>query len=116
MFTLDIEHLQRALGALTHLMLDTHPDITSTVAVLCRHAANPGFEHLYALDRFIRHLRRTGDYKLAYHSGANGGNILSGYVMLTGGTISMGLQHHGRVALSNTVVKSQSWPDTVAWG
>ena len=106
MFTLDIEHFQRALGALTHIVLDTHPDITSTVAVLCRHAANPGFGHLYALDRLIRHLRRTGDYKLAYHPGADGGDILSGYVMLTGGTISLSLQQHGRVALSRAMVKS----------
>ena len=106
MFALDVKHLQRTLGALTHLMLGTHPDITSTVAVLCRHAANPGFEHLYAVDRLIRYLRKTGDYRVAYHSGADGGDILSGYVMLTGGTISLGLQQHGRVALSRAMVKS----------
>ena len=106
MFALDIERFQRALGALTHLMLGMHPDITSTVVVLRRHAANPGFEHLYALDRLIRHLRRTSDYKLAYHPGADGGDILSGYVILTGGTISLGLRQHGRVALSRAMVKS----------
>jgi hypothetical protein len=97
-------------------MLGTPPDIVSIVAAPCRHAANPVFGHLYALDRLIRHLRRTGDYKLVYHSGVDGGDILFGYVMLTGDTISLGLQQHGRVALSRAMAKSWSWLDTVAWG
>ena len=41
MFALDIEHFQCALGALTHLVLDMYPDITSTVAVLCRPRSQP---------------------------------------------------------------------------
>ena len=49
-------------------MLGTRPDITSTPAPLCRHAANHGFGPLYAL---IRHLRRTADYKLESMVGAS---------------------------------------------
>ena len=107
MFALDIEHFQCAPGALTHLVLGMYPDITSTVAVLCRSRSQPRVRApLCPRSPHPDIFAERAITSWLYHSGADGGDILSGYVMLTGGTISLGLQQHGRATLSRAMVKS----------
>jgi len=74
--TLDAKVFQRVLGAPMHPMLGARPDISHPVATLGRHAANPGFEHLHALDRLSQYLRGTADHKLVYRSGVTEGDTL----------------------------------------
>ena len=112
---------QCALSALMYLMMGTRPDIAYTVATLGHHAANPGTEHLHALDHLFCYLRGTSDYKLIYGCEATGGDSLLGYVdtdwgsnvndhkstlgyvfTLAGGVILWSSKKQGAVALSST--------------
>jgi len=61
-------------------MLGKRPDISHPVATLGRHAAIPGFEHPYALDRLSKYLRETADHKSIYRSGVTEGDTLVGYI------------------------------------
>jgi len=78
-FTLDAKCFQRVLGAFTHPMLGTRPDISYTVATLGRHAGNPGFEHPHPLDRLSQYLCGAAEHKLVYRSGVTKGHALVGY-------------------------------------
>jgi hypothetical protein len=42
----------------------TRPDLSYAVSKLCRYMQNPGREHIIALKRLIRYLKRTADYGL----------------------------------------------------
>jgi hypothetical protein len=70
---IDTKYYQRAIGALMYPMLGTRPDLAYTIAALGRHAANPGTDHQCALDRALRYLRATSDYKLTFRRGITGG-------------------------------------------
>jgi len=56
----------------------TCPNISYTLTTLGRYAANPGFEHLHALDRFSQCLLGTADHELVYRSGVTEGDTLVG--------------------------------------
>jgi hypothetical protein len=117
----DVKSYQSAIGALMYLMLGTRPDMAYTVATLGRHAANPGDEHIRALDRAFRYLRATSDRHLVFQRGVQGGTRLHGYVdadwasdvndrkstsgfvfMLAGGAISWSSKKQPSVALLST--------------
>jgi hypothetical protein len=117
----DTKSYQSAIGALMYPMLGTRPDLAYTVAALGRHAANPGEEHLHALDRAFRYLRATSDRRLVFQRGTQDGSRLHGYVdadwasdvndrkstsgfvfMLAGGAISWSSKKQPSVALSST--------------
>lgn len=117
----DVKHFQSAISALMYPSLCTRPDLAYTVAALGRHAANPGPDHLRALDRVFRYLRGTTDTRLIFQKGTPHGSILRGYVdadwasdvndrkstsgfvfLLGGAAISWSSKKQSSVALSST--------------
>ena len=117
----DVKSFQRAIGALMYPMLGTRPDLAFSVGALGRHAANPGDEHLHALDRVFRYLRATSDLKLVFQQGTTKGTRLTSYVdadwasdvndrkstsgfvfKLSGGAVSWSSKKQPSVALSST--------------
>ena len=52
----DVKSYQSAIGTLMYPMLGTHPNLTYTVAALGCYTANPGEEHLRALDHAFCYL------------------------------------------------------------
>jgi hypothetical protein len=60
----DIKFYQCAMGALMYPSLCTYLDISYTVTTLSHHAANPGSEHLHALECVFCYLHATTDYQL----------------------------------------------------
>jgi len=55
-----------AVGALLYLATSTRPDISFTVATLCRFIANPGVKHWNAVKHLLRYLQGTKDVRLVY--------------------------------------------------
>ena len=117
----DVKSYQHVISALMYPMLGTCPDLTYTVAALGRHAANPGEEHLHALDCAFRYLRATSNQQLIFQRGLPGGTDLHGYVdadwasdindhkstssyvfMLAGGAVSWSSKKQASVALLST--------------
>jgi hypothetical protein len=117
----DVKFYQCAVGALMYPSLCTRPDISYAVAALGCHAANPGSEHLHALECVFHYLCTTTDYQLVFHCAATEGDTLFGYVdtdwasdindqkstsgflcMLAGGAVSWSSKKQGSVALSST--------------
>ena len=49
-----------------YTMLGTHPDITYAVGTLSQYSANPGLDHLNAVNCVLKYLNSTKDYKLVY--------------------------------------------------
>jgi len=54
------------VGALLYLATSTRPDISFTVATLCRFIANPGVKHWNAVKHLLRYLQGTKDVRLVY--------------------------------------------------
>ena len=55
----DIKWFQATIGGLLFLILATRPDIAYCVITLARYASNPNIEHIMAVKRIFRYLKRT---------------------------------------------------------
>ncbi|GJU13053.1 zinc finger, CCHC-type containing protein [Tanacetum coccineum] len=56
----------RVIDYLMYAMTCTRPDITFVVGKLSRYTSNPGTQHWQAIQRVLKYLKKTMDYKLAY--------------------------------------------------
>jgi hypothetical protein len=111
---------QSRLGALMYAMLGTHPELAYPVTILSQHAATPGHEHLAALHRVFRYLRKMSGMKLLFRGGddpltlsayldadwandVNDRRSIGGYVfLLAGGAVSWSSQKQKIIAQSST--------------
>ena len=49
-----------------YVMLGIHPDIAYAVGVLSQYSANPGLDHLNAVNHVLKYLNSMKDFKLVY--------------------------------------------------
>ncbi|GJU78808.1 zinc finger, CCHC-type containing protein [Tanacetum coccineum] len=56
----------RVIGCLMYAMTCTRPDIAFAVGKLSRYTSNPGTQHWQAIQRVLKYLKKTMDYKLMY--------------------------------------------------
>ncbi|GKE44923.1 hypothetical protein Tco_1472207, partial [Tanacetum coccineum] len=56
----------RVIGYLMYAMTCTMPDIAFVVGKLSRYTSNPGTQHWQAIQRVLKYLKKTMDYKLTY--------------------------------------------------
>lgn len=54
------------LGSLMYLMNSTRPDIAYAVGRLSRYTQNPNKDHWIALERVVKYLKGTIDYRVKY--------------------------------------------------
>ncbi|GKB22455.1 zinc finger, CCHC-type containing protein [Tanacetum coccineum] len=94
----------RVIGCLMYAMTCTRPDIAFVVGKLSRYTSNPGTQHWQAIQRVLKYLKKTMDYRLTYTgypsmlegytdaswiSNTEDNSSTSGWVfLLGGGTIS----------------------------
>ena len=64
------------VGSLMYAMTCTRPDIAFAVGKLCRYTSNPSSVHWHAINRVLKHLRKTIDYGIVYTGYPS---ILEGY-------------------------------------
>ena len=62
----DESHYQSAVGSLLYLSLKTRLDITFAVSLTARFCAKPTTQHLTAIKRIFRYLRKTTNYGLLF--------------------------------------------------
>ncbi|GKA07262.1 zinc finger, CCHC-type containing protein, partial [Tanacetum coccineum] len=58
--------IQRVIGCLMYVMTCTRPDIAFVVGKLSRYTSNPGTQHWQAIQRVLKYLKKTMDYRLTY--------------------------------------------------
>src|SRR5260221_8771060 len=63
---IDARDYQSRIRSIMYVMLGTHPDIAYAVGALSQYSANPGPDHLNAVNRVLKYLNSTKDYKLVY--------------------------------------------------
>ncbi|GJV51327.1 zinc finger, CCHC-type containing protein [Tanacetum coccineum] len=56
----------RVIGCLMYAMTCTRPDIAFVVGKLSRYTSNPGTQHWQAIQRVLKYLKKTMDYRLTY--------------------------------------------------
>ncbi|GKB49275.1 zinc finger, CCHC-type containing protein [Tanacetum coccineum] len=56
----------RVIGCLMYVMTCTRPDIAFVVGKLSRYTSNPGTQHWQAIQRVLKYLKKTMDYRLTY--------------------------------------------------
>ncbi|GJX60684.1 zinc finger, CCHC-type containing protein [Tanacetum coccineum] len=56
----------RVIGCLMYAMTCTRPNITFVVGKLSRYTSNPGTQHWQAIQRVLKYLKKTMDYRLTY--------------------------------------------------
>ncbi|GJW78404.1 zinc finger, CCHC-type containing protein [Tanacetum coccineum] len=56
----------RVIGWLMYAMTCTRPDIAFAVGKLSRYTSNPGTQHWQEIQRVLKYLKKTMDYKLTY--------------------------------------------------
>ncbi|GKC18520.1 zinc finger, CCHC-type containing protein [Tanacetum coccineum] len=66
----------RVIGCLMYAMTSTRPDIAFVVGKLSRYTSNPGTQHWQAIQRVLKYLKKTMDYRLAYTGYSS---VLEGY-------------------------------------
>ncbi|GKD74041.1 hypothetical protein Tco_1332323 [Tanacetum coccineum] len=74
----------RVIGCLMYAMTFTRPDIAFTLGKLSRYTSNPGTQHWQAIQRVLKYLKKTMDYRLIYA----GYPLVLEVFLLGGGTIS----------------------------
>nr|GEV41592.1 zinc finger, CCHC-type [Tanacetum cinerariifolium] len=57
----------RVIGCLMYDMTCTRPDIAFVVGKLSRYTSNPGTQHWQAIQRVLKYLKKTMDYRLVYY-------------------------------------------------
>nr|GEU66176.1 zinc finger, CCHC-type [Tanacetum cinerariifolium] len=58
----------RVIGCLMYATTCTRPDIAFVVEKLSRYTSNPGTQHRQAIQRVLKYLKKTMDYRLIYSS------------------------------------------------
>nr|GEY37493.1 zinc finger, CCHC-type [Tanacetum cinerariifolium] len=58
----------RVIGYLMYAITCTRPDITFVVGKLSGYTSNPGTQHWQAIQRVLKYLKKTMDYRLTYTS------------------------------------------------
>ncbi|GKB36575.1 zinc finger, CCHC-type containing protein [Tanacetum coccineum] len=66
----------RVIGCLMYAMTCTRPDIAFAVGKLSRYTSNPGTQHWQAIQRVLKYLKKTMDYRLVYSGYPS---VLEGY-------------------------------------
>ncbi|GJU71817.1 zinc finger, CCHC-type containing protein [Tanacetum coccineum] len=66
----------KVIGCLMYAMTCTRPDIAFAVGKLSMYTSNPGTQHWKAIQRVLKYLKKTMDYKLTYNSYPS---VLEGY-------------------------------------
>nr|GEV45425.1 zinc finger, CCHC-type [Tanacetum cinerariifolium] len=66
----------RVIGCLMYFMTCSRPDITFVVRKLSRYTSNPGTQHWQAIQRVLKYLKKTMDYRLVYSGYPS---VLEGY-------------------------------------
>ncbi|GJY81465.1 zinc finger, CCHC-type containing protein [Tanacetum coccineum] len=63
---MDVSQLEysRVIGCLIYTMTCTRPDIAFVVGKLSRYTSNPGTQHWQAIQRALKYLKKTMDYRL----------------------------------------------------
>ncbi|GJX70353.1 hypothetical protein Tco_0307524 [Tanacetum coccineum] len=56
----------RVIGCLMYAMTCTWPDIAFVMGKLSRYTSNPGTQHWQAIQRVLKYLKKTMDYRLTY--------------------------------------------------
>ncbi|GJT71994.1 zinc finger, CCHC-type containing protein [Tanacetum coccineum] len=56
----------RVIGCLMYVMTCTRPDIAFVVGNWSRYTSNPGTQHWQAIQRVLKYLKKTMDYRLTY--------------------------------------------------
>ncbi|GKF68312.1 hypothetical protein Tco_0197991 [Tanacetum coccineum] len=56
----------RVIGCLMYAMTYTRPDIAFVVGKLSRYTSNPSTKHRQAIQRVLKYLKKTMDYRLTY--------------------------------------------------
>nr|GEW28416.1 zinc finger, CCHC-type [Tanacetum cinerariifolium] len=64
----------RVMGCLMYSMTCTRPDIAFVVGKLSRYTSNPGTQHWQAIQRVLKYLKKTIDYRLVF---LLGGGVIS---------------------------------------
>lgn len=70
---------RQAVGSLMYAATVTRPDISYAVGEVSRFLENPSYEHIVAVKRIIRYLKRTINYGIVYGSVNENAFTLSGY-------------------------------------
>ena len=127
-----------AVGTLLYLATSTRPDISFTVATLCRFIANPSVKHWNTVKHLLRYLQGTKDTQLVYrrdlfdprniftaycdadHAGnVDNGRSTGGYALLiAGAAVSWSSRLQTITALSTTEAEYVAAVDAgkeVAW-
>ncbi|GJV88817.1 zinc finger, CCHC-type containing protein [Tanacetum coccineum] len=92
----------RVIGCLMYVMTCTRPDITFAVGKLSMYTSNTGTQHWQAIQRVLKYLKKTMDYRLMYTgypsvlegytneswiSNTEDNSSTSGWVFLLGGSV-----------------------------
>src|SRR5258708_2623221 len=103
-----------------YAMLGTHPDIAYAVGALSQYSANPGLDHLTAVNHVLKYLNSMKDYKLIYNGESEESDftaycdsdwagdpcnhqLTSGYVFkIAGAAVSWSSKKQSSTALSST--------------
>ncbi|GKE32530.1 hypothetical protein Tco_1451852 [Tanacetum coccineum] len=72
-----IEKYSRVFGCLMYVMTCTRPDIAFAVGKLSRYTGNPGTQHWQEIQRVLKYLKKTMDYRLMYTGYPS---VLEGYI------------------------------------
>ncbi|GKF12301.1 zinc finger, CCHC-type containing protein, partial [Tanacetum coccineum] len=67
----------RVIGCLMYAMTCTRTDIAFVVGKLSRYTSNPGTQHWQAIQRVLKYLKKTIDYRLTYTGYPS---VLEGYI------------------------------------
>ena len=116
----NVHNYQSQIGSIMYAMLGTRPDIAYAVGALSQYSANPGADHLNAINRVLKYLNTTKGYKLIYDGKSKESDFdaycdsdwagdsrdhrsVSGYVFkIAGAAISWSSKKQPSTALSST--------------
>ncbi|GKE94099.1 zinc finger, CCHC-type containing protein [Tanacetum coccineum] len=96
----------KVIGGLMYAMTCTRPDIAFDVGKLSRYTSNPGTQHWQAIQRVLKYLKKTMDYRLVY----------SGYLSVLEGYTDATLAAAGKEAewLKNLLLEIPLWVKPMA--
>src|SRR5260370_15454037 len=61
---IDVHDYQSCIGSIMYAMLGTHPDIAYAMGALSQFLANPGADHLTAVNNLLQYLNSVKDFGL----------------------------------------------------